>query len=112
MLVEPSDLRNVFRNGCDEHLAAVAAIAFAAHQARLFQPIHHPGDGAGGQTGHLGEPSGGHPALQIKEIEAFQVGAGNPDAVRNGLPENHALRGRPPHCVLQFLHQRGARFRS
>jgi len=34
------------------------------------------------------------------------------DAVGNGLPEQHALRGRPPHCLFEFLQQRGARFWS
>jgi len=108
--VEPCDLRDVFRNDRDEHLAPIALVAFAAYKACLLQPIHHAGDGAGGQARDLGQPSRGHTALQIEEIEAFEIGTRDTGAIGNRLRENRAHPGRPPYRVFQFLHQRRARF--
>jgi len=104
VLVEFSDLGDVFRNGRDEDLAAVTRVALAAHQACLFQPVHHAGDGAGGQTGQFRQPARGHTPVQIEEIETFEVGTRNADPAGNRLPENHAQRRGPPHGVFQFLH--------
>ncbi len=112
VLVESPDLGDVLRDDRDKHLAAVGRIALAANQARLLQPVDDAGDGAGGQPRDLRQPAGRHPAFQIEEVEAFEVGAGNPDRIGHRLPENHALRGRAPQRVLEFLHQRGPRLRS
>ena len=78
------------------------SIALAAHEPRLLQPIHHAGDGARGQPRDLGEPAGRHPSLQIKKIEAFEIGTGNSGHVGNGLPEDHALRRRTPQRFFEF----------
>ena len=75
MLVEPPDLGDVLRDGRDKHLAAVGGIAFAADQARFLQPVDDAGDGPRGQPHDLRQPSGRHPAFQIEEVEAFEVGA-------------------------------------
>ena len=112
MLIEPSDLRGICGDHGDEDLAAIVVVALTTHEPRLLQPVHHAGDGAGGQTRHFGEPSRGHPAFQIEEIEAFEVGTRDAGGIRDSLAENRAQTRRPAHRVFQFLHQRCAHFLS
>ena len=58
-------------------------------EARLFQPVHHAGDGARGQARHLGEPARRDATLEVEKIQAFQIGTRNAGRAGNGLPENH-----------------------
>ena len=80
-------LADVLRHGRDKDLAPVGLVALAAHEASLLQPVHHAGDGAGGQPRDFGEPAGGHAPFQIEKIQAFEVGTGNSGHVGNGLAE-------------------------
>ena len=112
VLIEPPNLGNVLRHDRNEYLAAVLLVALTAHKARLLQPVDHAGNGAGRQSRQFGKPAGGHPALNVEEVEAFEIGTRNPDPAGDGLSENHAQRGGSPHRVFQILQQRSPRFRS
>jgi hypothetical protein len=51
----------------DDHFSSVAGVDLAADESPCFEPIDHTGDGTGGQSGELREPSRGSGPVEQKE---------------------------------------------
>ena len=61
------------------------------HVAGLLEAVDHPGRRAGRQASQLRQPAHGQAALLIQDVQAFDVAAGQPETIRDGLAEEGGL---------------------
>ena len=93
----------------DHHPAAVVRVALPADEARLLQPVDHPGDRRSGEPGGPGQLTGRHVPAEAEDVQAVQVGRVDADLVcGRGAHELHqrpgpAEAGREGHLELRAL---------
>jgi acyl-CoA reductase-like NAD-dependent aldehyde dehydrogenase len=57
-LVEAAELGSCIGKNADHHITSIDLVSLAAHIIRLFESIHHAGNGPRRQARKLGEPTG------------------------------------------------------
>jgi hypothetical protein len=69
--------------------------------AAALQTVDEPGDGAGRQTGQLGQAACRHRPIAGQDVERLEVGRAYSYMVRDSMAEEHCLRTGVAQCSVE-----------
>ncbi len=87
----------------DAHAPAVGWIGNPARKPQPLQPIDHPGDRAGRESGLVGQVPGAEPAAVFDDVEAAQVGLADAKSLGGEAVEGVILVAASPELADQLL---------